>query len=296
MEEDLNHNGRLFLYQISILVMAGVLQFGGILDIYGYLPVSLLIRPGIYGFSFIATMITVGFLYEERINESIESSSLTRRYDAVLIIMIILYLISGLLLVWALHDILTLRQRINYAETKNMNRVRKERDARISLEGVEDEDQKMLLRAKYREMERREKVYSLIPTLAWLILTVPGIPYLGGIQLDATLIFLLPVVISLIPLAPGILKSMPGAKIKRVKMLEGFVGMKGKVKGLKHDGKVNSFYVRVDHSRLVAVSRDPLQRGDTVMVQSAQYIPRDRQMKEPFVIVSLVQEPNKDHS
>ena len=89
---------------------------------------------------------------------------------------------------------------------------------------------------------------------------------------------------------------MPGAKIKRVKMMEGFVGMTGTVKGFKHDGKVNSFYVRVDHTRLVAVSHDLTRRGDKVEIKSAQFIPRDRQMKEPFVMVSVISDSKKDHS
>ena len=296
VEEDHSHNGKLFLYQISILVMAGALQFGGIFNIYVYLPISLLIRSVTYGFCSIVTIITVGFIYEERSNEHAESFGLTRENDAVLIVMILLSLLSGLLLVWALHDILTLRQRINYAETKKMIKIRKEKDAKISLEGIEDEDRKKILRERYRRIERREKIYSLIPTAAWIILTVPGIPYLGNLQLDATVFLLLPLVISLIPLVPNILRSMPGAKIKRVKMMEGFVGMTGTVKGFKHDGKVNSFYVRVDHTRLVAVSHDLTRRGDKVEIKSAQFIPRDRQMKEPFVMVSVISDSKKDHS
>ena len=296
VEEDHSHNGRLFLYQISILVMAGVLQFGGIFNIYVYLPISLLIRSVTYGLFSIVTIITVGFIYEERSNEHTESFGLTRGHDAVIIVMIILSLLSGLLLVWALHDILTLRQRINYAETKKMIRIRKEKDAKISLEGIKDDDQKKILRERYRRIERREKIYSLIPTAAWIILTVPGLPYPGNLQLNGTFFLLLPVVISLIPLVPNILRSMPGAKIKRVKMMEGFVGMTGTVKGLKHDGKVNSFYVRVDHARLVAVSHDLLRRGDKVEIKSAQFIPRDRQMKEPFVMVSMIPDSKKDHS
>ena len=89
---------------------------------------------------------------------------------------------------------------------------------------------------------------------------------------------------------------MKVARIKRVRMMEGFVGMKGTVKGLKHDGKVNSFYVRVDHARLLAVSHNLLRRGDKVEIKSAQFIPRDRQMKEPFVMVSMIPDSKKDHS
>lgn len=298
MSGDRNQDGRLFLYQICILVIAAILQFDGIFNIYRFLPFSLLISPDTLGFAVITALIIVGFLYEERIMEHIESYGLSYRFDAVLISLIILYLVSGLLLFWAIHDIRVIGQRRRHADAGYINEVKLSVSKSTSLQGDGDENQKRLLREKYRRMERSEKIYSFIPSIVWIMLTVPGIPFLGGVQADAAIILLLPMVISLIPIVPAIINSLPGAKIKRAKAMEGFIGMTGTVtvKWLKNQGKLNLFYIKADHSRLQAISEDRIHRGDLVAINGVQYIPGALQKRQPFAIVSLIPESKQDHS
>lgn len=241
-------------------------------------------------------MIIVGFVFEERITEHIESYGLSFRFEAVLISLIILYLTSGLLIFWALYDMRMIWKKRNHTEAGYFNEVKPKSSESTSLQSDEGENQKKVLREKYRRMERSEKIYSLIPSIGWIILTVPGIPYLGGVQADAALILLLPFVISLTPMVHGIIKSLPGAKIKKAKAMEGFIGLTGTVKGLNHLGKLNSFYIKTDHSRLLAISQDRIHRGDQVTINGVQYVPGAMRIMQPFAIVSLIPESKQDHS
>jgi hypothetical protein len=142
MSGDRNLNGRFFLYQICILVIAAILQFGGIFNVYRFVPLSLLINSDTPGFAVITTLIIVGFVFEERITEHIESYGLSFRFEAVLISLIILYLTSGLLIFWALYDMRMIWKERNHAEAGYFNEVKPESSESTSLQSDEGENQK----------------------------------------------------------------------------------------------------------------------------------------------------------